>query len=350
MVNFFNRPAKQKTESVLDAELLEAAHAWANNMGVGDMPPAVNFRSALKRGADPNAVNGNGETPLLMICKKNGAAELAKLLVEAGAWTNVAAKDGDTPLLRAAAAGDVETMRLLIAHDADIHARKTERPRVGLGDAGIGGGERDIYHMIVVHNLNEGKELLAARTEALKLVLEQPDAPRCTEISFIYFAKPYFQHLFPGMAEAKLLDAAVKAGDIPRVKELLATGVHPDIAATFRSDQALFTATTKGNIALMDILLDAGADINLLSPANNLTPLQRAAWAGQTEAFDHLLAKGADPHHLGGGTGDSILSVAKAGGMEDHAKDSMARRSVTVQTPIAVQKPLRLKPSAGVSE
>ena len=343
MGKFFNRPAQQKTDDQYDAQLLDAAFDWSDNRGVGDMPPAATLYGALEKDADPNAVNGDGETALLTICRKKGAAALAKALIGAGALTNVTAKDGDTPLLRSAAAGDVETMRVLIAHDADIHAIKKEPPRGRFGDAGVGGGERDIYHMIVVHNINEGPELLAARAEALKLVLEQKDAPPCSEISFIYVAKPHFRHLFPGMAEAKELDAAAGEGNVSRVKELLAQGVHPDIATTFGADQALFTAASKGNIALMDILLAAGADINLLSPANNLTPLQRAAWAGQPEAFDHLLDKGADPDHLGLGTGDSILSVAKSGGMEEHAISSMARRSVTAQAPITVKRPLRLK-------
>jgi ankyrin repeat protein len=343
MIGLFNKKAAdeeaKKSDGALDAELLEACHNWANNLGVGDVPPVVAIFDALKAGADPNAAASSGQTPLLMICNKRGGASIAQELIARGAWVNAGMADGDMPLLRAAAAGDEDMMRLLLENDAGIHAQKTEKGKwPGAPDLRLG-----VHHFIVCNPLGESDAQKEPRRNCMKMILDRGLPVPRDEHFFIYLAKPHLHPLFPGMAEARELEHAVEQSDVAAAKEILAKGVKPDIAADFGADQALFTAATMGNTEMIDLLIAAGADIDLISPQNNLTPLQRAAWAGQTEAFDHLLDLGADPHKLGAGTGDTILSVAKAGGpaMEAHAIASLAQRSVTAQQPIAVQRPLQ---------
>ena len=73
-------------------------------------------RSALRRGADVNEPNANG-IPALALA---GNAEVAKVLLEAGATVNQRDKEGYTPVMLQARDGRVDVVRLLISHRADI--------------------------------------------------------------------------------------------------------------------------------------------------------------------------------------------------------------------------------------
>src|SRR5436190_1204165 len=79
--------------------------------------------------AQVNAVNENNVTPLSLACV-NGSATMVAALLAAGADPNIAQTPGEvgpggsggfTPLLFAARVGDVESLRLLVEHGADVN-------------------------------------------------------------------------------------------------------------------------------------------------------------------------------------------------------------------------------------
>jgi ankyrin repeat protein len=79
----------------------------------------------LIAGADPNAHDGHGFTPLLLACGKDtkGYKEIATKLIRLGADVNARDPLGWTPLLLALSAGTVEVMELLLKHGANPLAR-----------------------------------------------------------------------------------------------------------------------------------------------------------------------------------------------------------------------------------
>jgi len=85
--------------------------------------PAV-VEVLLARGADVRAASKNPMqvTALHSAVADGGHAEIAKMLVRAGADVNARQRHGWTPLHGAADSGDRETVELLLAHDADLAA------------------------------------------------------------------------------------------------------------------------------------------------------------------------------------------------------------------------------------
>jgi len=77
--------------------------------------------SFLKRGADMNRKNDQGDT-VLHIAASLGRTDFAELLIAHGADVNVRNKFGETPLHVAASAGSKDVLALLIAKGADLNA------------------------------------------------------------------------------------------------------------------------------------------------------------------------------------------------------------------------------------
>ncbi|MFF4730248.1 ankyrin repeat domain-containing protein [Streptomyces mirabilis] len=90
---------------------------------VGD---TARVKAVLRAGADPERADSEGTTPLYE-ASVNGEAEIARLLLEAGASPDTESSglgaDG-TPLCAAACWGHTETVRELLAHGADPNLRE----------------------------------------------------------------------------------------------------------------------------------------------------------------------------------------------------------------------------------
>jgi ankyrin repeat protein len=87
------------------------------------------------------------------------------------------------------------------------------------------------------------------------------------------------------------LGEAVDAGDIPRVRQLLARGADPNTHFD-AGTRALNRAAISGNAAMVRLLIAAGADVNAHDDLNNATPLESAWESGHNEAAKIIKAAG----------------------------------------------------------
>jgi ankyrin repeat protein len=85
------------------------------------------LQDLIERGADMNAKNNGGETPLYLACARN-AFELAKLFIDRGADVRAKIQNGDIPLHVACEMKAYECAKLLIDAGADVMAK------AGFGD------------------------------------------------------------------------------------------------------------------------------------------------------------------------------------------------------------------------
>ena len=89
---------------------------------------------------------------------------------------------------------------------------------------------------------------------------------------------------------------AVKAGDIARVRELLAIDSELVHCRDADGSTPLHFASWKGHAELVDVFMDAGADIQAHNSNDHwgTTPLHAAAHGNQPKATAALIRRGAD--------------------------------------------------------
>lgn len=104
---------------------------------------------------------------------------------------------------------------------------------------------------------------------------------------------------------------AVKAGKLAQVRKLLTQSENANSICKETGETALEIATETGNIRIISLLLDAGADPNL-SHGGDL-PLAVAARSGDLSLLSLLLSRGANANGEGE-DGDTALIAAAAAG------------------------------------
>jgi uncharacterized protein len=210
-------------------------------------------------------VSANGDNPLTKAVKANDV-QAVRVLVKSGTDVTVRSGDGSTPLLWAVNNGSVEIARLLIANKAAVDAAN---------DFGI------------------TPLLQASRVGDSAMV----------DLLLRSGANPNKAH---PEGETPLL-AAARSGSVPTVRLLLARGVDVNAAEKFQNTTAVMWAAAEGHIDVVDVLIEAGADINrqghitTLTDRNNadhptggFTPLMWAARSGNDALVRRLVEKGAN--------------------------------------------------------
>jgi ankyrin repeat protein len=294
----------------------------ANSYGVTPLSLACTNHSAsmveklLKAGADPNGVPTG--PPVLMMTVRTGNVDIVKSLLAHGA--NVNAKEsvrGQTALMWAVAEKHPEVARLLIDHGADVHARSTGGFTPLLFAAQQ--GDLDSAHILLEAgaDVNEaapedGSSLVVATHsghEALALFfLEKgadPNAADAYGITALHYA------LLKGLARVSGVRPISGAGYLYRpnmpdlVKALLARGANPNArVAKFppmpntRQFKAIdltpvgatpfLLAAASYDAGIMRLLAARGADPTLTDQAKN-TPLIMAA--GFAEGITHAVQR-----------------------------------------------------------
>ena len=105
-----------------------------------------------------------------------------------------------------------------------------------------------------------------------------------------------------------LIDA-VKAGDEPAVRSMLDGGADPN-AAQGDGLSALHMAAQAGNLQIVELLLDAQADVHAKTRIGDYTPLHLAAGAVEAGVVTRLIEAGADVAATTSSTGVTPLHLA----------------------------------------
>lgn len=218
-------------------------------------------KTLMSAGANVSAKTRiNGMTPVFMAAQ-NANAPMVEILLKAGADADVALTTGVTALMYAARSGSADAVRLLLEHGAQVDAKEK--------------------------NFGETALIFAAannRAAAVKVLMQHGASPSTV---------------------TKVVDVAAKiaAGRGGRGRGNNGNngnGGNMDEERPPRIDvmgglTPLLFAARQGHIETAKALIEAGANINEVSPGDKTSPLLMATINGHFDLAKYLLEKGADP-------------------------------------------------------
>lgn len=240
----------------------------------------------LENKASLTAVDENGLTPLHIASKHSQAAVLS-LLLDAHADCNAMDYDGETALDYACKNGSHKVVEMLLTKLACEVGSDKEGKWSPLSTTSYYGFYKCAQLLlekaakIEVHETGTGMPLRHAALNG---------HPQLCQLLLEYGANPNTP--FDG---DYLLSESVKAGNLEMVKLLIEHGADIDITDS-ESQNVLQMAAVKGDKALVAYLIDHGADI-YHADGDGFTSTHFAAGHGFAEIVQLLIESGADPQH-----------------------------------------------------
>ena len=322
-------------------------------------------RALLKQGADVNAAQGDGMTALhwaalngdaelasmllyaganwramtrlgaylpIHLAAQAGAAPIVEVLLAAGADASVRTATGATPLMLAATSGSAKAVDVLLARGVDVNATESAHGQTALMFAAAAGRSEVVRTLLsrgadtaVTTKIIDLEALTAAPgEEALQQSQQQrpaaaaaanaaPAAPRAAEVPGL--TRPYrYNELIGKQGGLTALLLAARQGARDTALALVDGGANVNLVSPADRTSALLIATINGHFDLARELMARGADVNAASD-NGVTPLYAALnvqWAPKAfypqpraylqqdtsylQLMKALLEKGADPN------------------------------------------------------
>ena len=266
--------------------------SWGDELFVaawkGDL---IKVQTLLEMGANPNAKDDNGWTPLHWAAQE-GHVDVVRVLLERGANPNAKDEYGDTPLHNAAQKGHVEIVKLLLERGANPNAKNN------YGWTPLHRAAQEGYFNIVELLLERGANPNAKNNDG-RTPLHIAAQKGHVEIVKLLLKRDADPNAKDEYGDTPLHIAAYK-GYFNIVELLLERGANPNAKDEY-GDTPLHIAAQKGHVEIVKLLLlERDADPNA---KNNYgwTPLHYAvfhyaAFSGHVEIVKLLLKRGADPN------------------------------------------------------
>ena len=234
-----------------------------------DDPEAVALLLAYR--ADPAQGTWDGLTPLMVAARRSRKADLLEALVSAGASVDQPSGLGMTALMVAAASGNAEGVRSLLALSADVKLKDAD-------------GMTALTHSVLARDWN---------AQAAELLIE---GGADIEARTLKDTTPLMEAAYHGNAPAArlLLDAGARADAQDRIGW---TPLH-------------FAAKNERGLDVLTILIAATAETTDQPDMGGTSPLMVAAASNNPKAVTALLKAGADPRRTDD-TGRNSLDYAR---------------------------------------
>ena len=315
------------------ANAQEDCEFWAGILGRRNAIERV--KACLEAGADVNAADRFGNTPLHEAARFSDHAEIILALVNAGADVHARRFDGGTPLHTAVESGDSpQVVEALVAAGADVNARDNT------GNTPLHRFKGSSNPAVARRMIEFGADPLARND--LGRVAYPASCENWNTWSFTKMARA--SEATACVSEGRDVNARDELGNTPlhhaiefnalRLADLLlASGADPDIV-NHQGASPLHRAAPYDTVRVQ-LLLDAGADIDLRD-GSGATPLHAAE--GDAEVIALLLAAGADARsvddwgrstlHAAARSDSVAIAALVAAGADPHVRDLRGRTAL----------------------
>lgn len=283
--------AQEKTAAEPSTALTEEdkAAATAALFRAIEISNIAHVKSAVARGADIEAKDERGYTPLHAAVRRSGGKmKIIKFLLEAGVNPNARDPEGQIPLHRSARDWQTAEVRILLSGGSDVNV--TDKQGRTPAMISFGNGRTEMFDLMVAHGANVPADFMAAyegNTSEVQNIIEKGNAQETFE---------------QGLT---LLHAAA-AGGHALIVELLLTNELDIHSKTQEGYTALHYAAANNHREVAKLLLAKGADINA---GTWRTPLHWAVREGRKEMVAWLLSRGADPNSAKNGRPPLLWAV-----------------------------------------
>ena len=262
---------------------------------------------------DPNGRDTGGRTPLLIATSQQDW-KTARRLVDAGALVDLADTSGFTPLMAAAAHGNIDMFRLLLVRTANLHAEAQTNDGHDLLGMALDGGDPQIVDTVLdrlpampqwtrsTHRALSAA-LQAGNKQHIRLLLGKHSAPPTPEGKKV----PFLAYAIAGN-NSSLFNMLLACGADPNTvlpsqcdKDFLAMLSSKSLQGYVEEDRNLTVAMLAAGLGQDDYLralLNAGGNRNRLTSRDKMSALDIAAETGHWRAAQILLGGGPSPDRL----------------------------------------------------
>ncbi len=212
---------------------------------------------------------------------------------------------GPLSLIDAVKAGNVATVKSLLAKQADVNAAE------GDGTTALHWAVENDNDALVALLLEAGAKALVVNRHGIAPLHRAATNGNASIVNRLLAAGADANIATPA-GETPLMMAA-RTGTTPALEALIAKGAAVNTRETLRGQTALMWAASENNAEAIRALVKAGADIHAKSTSGMFTPLLFAVRAGHLDATRTLLAAGADVNErLPDGMSALVLAVYNA--------------------------------------
>ena len=269
--------------SAAQGDGMTALH-WAAQRSDADLTTVL-----LTAGANLRATTRLGGYTPLHLASEAGASAVIKALVAAGADVNARTTTGATPLMFAAASGSADAVNVLLELSADANATESANGQTALMFAAAL-DRADAVRALVQRGADAQ---LASKTVDISS-LTAPEEVLQEQIRDAQNAKSAAATATPGGAAAPAPRPAANAPT--KVAGVNRPYTFSELIGKQGGLTALHFAARQGAMRTVQTLVDVGADVNAVSPADHTSPLLIATINGQFDVAKYLLDHGAQPN------------------------------------------------------